>query len=173
MSIPEQITPTRLGDYLEIMSKAVFQAGLSWSQIDKHWDGFLEAFHNFDADKVAGYGEEDINRLMEHPEVVHSRKKIVATIANAKTILELDKQHGGFANYLRSKSSYEELSRDLRKKFKFLGDLSVYYFLFRVKEPVPVFEEWITTVEGHHPRMREMVEHARKKAETKNADSRN
>lgn len=164
MSIPEQITPTRLGDYLEIMSKAVFQAGLSWAQIDKHWDGFLEGFDNFDAEKVAEYTEDDVERLMKHPSVVHSRRKITATIANARMILELDKQYNGFANYLRSKQNYDELSKELRRKFKFLGELSVYYFLFRVKEPVPVFEDWITTVEGHHPRMREMVEHARKKA---------
>lgn len=164
MPIPEQITPEKLGDYLEIMSKAIFQAGLSWSQIDKSWDGFLKAFDDFDPARVAKYDESDIERLMSDPGVVHSRKKIVATIANAQTILDLDKRHNGFANYLRSKSSYEELSKDLRKKFKFLGELSVYYFLFRVKEPVPVFEEWIQTVEGHHPRMREMVEHARKKS---------
>lgn len=163
MSIPEQITPQKLGDYLEIISKAVFQAGLSWAQIDKLWAGFCEAFSDFDPAKVASFDDSDIERLMRHPEVIHSRKKIVATIANAKTILELDKQHNGFANYLRSKSSYEELSKDLRKKFKFFGELSVYYFLFRIKEPVPPFEEWITTIEGHHPRMREMVEHARKK----------
>lgn len=162
MSIPEQITPQKLGDYLEIISKAVFQAGLSWAQIDKHWTGFCEDFNDFEPAKVANFDDSDIDRLMQHPEVIHSRKKIVATIANARTILELDKQHNGFANYLRSKSSYEELSKDLRKKFKFFGELSVYYFLFRIKEPVPPFEEWITTIEGHHPRMREMVEHARK-----------
>jgi hypothetical protein len=36
--------------------------------------------------------------------------------------------------------------------------MSVYYFLFRVGEPVPEFEDWIKTIEGDHPRMREMVE---------------
>lgn len=34
MAIPEKIKPTNLNDYLEIITKAVFQAGVSWAQID-------------------------------------------------------------------------------------------------------------------------------------------
>ena len=72
-------------------------------------------------------------------------------------MLALDAEHGGFANYLRSFESYDALSADLKRRFAFLGELSAYYFLFRVKHPVPPFEEWETTVPGDHPRMREMV----------------
>jgi len=35
--------------------------------------------------------------------------------------------------------------------------------LFRLKEPVPPFDDWIKTIEGDHPRMREMVELAKSK----------
>jgi 3-methyladenine DNA glycosylase Tag len=162
MSIPEQIEPQCLADYLAIISRAVFQASLSWKQIENNWDSYLVAFQNFDPHVVALFDEAEIDKLMEFPGVIHSRKKISATIKNAKAILELDEKHGGFANYLRSKSSYEELSKDIRKKFSFMGELSVYYFLFRVKEPVPDFEQWSKTIEGEHPRMREMVDAARK-----------
>ena len=162
MSIPEQIDPNCLSDYLEVMTRAVFQASLSWKMIEKSWAAHIAAFKNFDPSLVACFSDEDIEELMKFEGIIHNKKKIIATIKNARTMVELDKQYHGFQNYLRSKSSYEELSKDMRKRFSFLGELSIYYFLFRVKEPVPEFEKWISTIEGEHPRMREMVEAARK-----------
>ncbi len=158
MAIPKQITPTKLGDYLEVMTKAVFQAGVSWAQIDNSWQSYCDAFEQWDIHKVAAFKEKDIERLMEYPGVMHSKKKIVGTIKNANVIIELDKEFNGFKNYLGSKSSFAELSKDMKKRFSFLGELSAYYFLFRVGEPVPNFETWIKTIDGDHPRMREMVE---------------
>jgi|SRR5579883_2234330 len=166
MPIPEQIDPQNLSDYLEVMTRAVFQASLSWKMIDKSWAAHKSAFENFAPEKVASFTEEDVERLMQFNGIIHSKKKIAATVKNAKAMLELDRQYGGFKNYLRSKSSYAELCKDMRKRFSFLGELSIYYFLFRVKEPVPEFEDWIKTIEGDHPRMREMVEAACK--QTKN-----
>lgn len=163
MSIPEQIDATKLADYLAVITQAVFQASLSWKQIEDSWDSYLEAFHEFDAEVISKFSEADIERLMQFPGIVHSKKKIVATIKNAAVLVDLDKEHGGFKNYLRSKSSYEELSKDIRKRFSFMGELSIYYFLFRVKEPVPEFQDWIKTIEGNHPRMKEMVDAAREK----------
>lgn len=163
MAIPEQITPTALSDYLEIMTKAVFQAGVSWAMIDNKWKGFLHAFEKFDPLKVAAFDEADVERLMQNEGIVRSRKKIEGTIKNARVLLELDKKHGSFQNYLHSKSSYDELGKDIKKRFSYMGELNVYYFLFRIKEPVPPFDQWITTIEGDHPRMKEMVELALKK----------
>jgi hypothetical protein len=73
----------------------------------------------------------------------------------------LDGEYAGFAKYLRSFASYDELATDLRAQFAFLGPLSVYYFTFLVDERVPRFEDWEQTVTGDHPRMREMIAHAR------------
>ena len=41
---PPQVKPKRLGDYLEVMSKAVFQSGMSWQVVNKKWDGIRDAF---------------------------------------------------------------------------------------------------------------------------------
>jgi len=76
-------------------------------------------------------------------------------------MIAIDRASGTFRLYLRSFQSYETLSAELKRRFKFLGELSVYYFLFRVGEPVPPFEQWEKTVPGDHPRMREMVALAR------------
>jgi 3-methyladenine DNA glycosylase Tag len=161
MAIPEVVEPQGLSDYLAIASRAIFQAGLSWKMIEAKWDAYLRAFEGFDPVRVAAFGEGDVERILAEGGVVRTRKKIEGTIANARTLLELDRLPGGFKGYLRSFPSYLDLSRDLRSRFAFLGELSAYYFLFRVGEPVPRFEVWEKTVQGDHPRMREMIALAR------------
>jgi hypothetical protein len=155
--IPEVCNPRRLNDYLEVMTRAVFQAGLSWKQIAQHWAAYRSAFEEFDVAKVARYDDADVERVIETAGVLRSRRKIQATIRNAKTLLELDREHGGFAHYLRSLGGYSQLSRDLKRRFAFMGEMNAWYFLFRVGEPVPRFERWAKTIPGEHPRMREMV----------------
>jgi len=161
MAIPERIESPDLAAYLAIMSRAIFQAGVSWKLIESKWDAYLRLFEGFDPVLVAAFGEADIDRIMADGGVMRTRKKIVATVENARTLLALDREHGGFRNYLRSFGGYEELAADLRARFRFLGELSVYYLLFRAGEPVPRFEQWETTIPGDHPRMREMIAHAR------------
>jgi 3-methyladenine DNA glycosylase Tag len=57
-------------------------------------------------------------------------------------MLELDKEYGGFRKYLRSFSSYEDLVKDLKKQFRYMGDSGIYAFLYIVGEKVPPWEEW-------------------------------
>ena len=161
MTIPERIEPSGLSDYLAVMSRAIFQAGMSWKLIESKWDAYLRLFDGFDPRLVAAYGEADVERIMADGGVVRTRKKIVATIDNARTLLELDAAHAGFGNYLSGFATYEALAANLRARFKFLGELSSYYFVFRVGGHVPRFEDWEKTVPGDHPRMREMVALAR------------
>jgi 3-methyladenine DNA glycosylase Tag len=163
MAIPEPIQPQRLADYLAVMSRAVLQAGLSWKMIETRWNDYLRLFEGFDPIVVAAFDSTDVERILADGGVVRTGKKIYATIENARTMLALDKEHVGFANYLRSFGSYAATAADLRKRFKFLGELSAYYLLFRVGEPVPPFEQWEQTVPGDHPRMREMIALARQK----------
>jgi 3-methyladenine DNA glycosylase Tag len=163
MAIPEPIEPQRLADYLAVMSRAVFQAGLSWKMIEARWNDYLRLFEGFDPLVVASFDSTDIERILNDGGAVRVYKKVGATIENAKTMLALDREHAGFRNYLRSFGSYETLAKDLRKRFKFLGELSAYYFLFRVGEPVPRFEDWERAIPGDHPRMREMIALAREK----------
>ncbi len=145
------------------MTRAVFQAGLSWAGIARHWPAYLRAFEDFDVQRVALYGEADVERLMQIEGILHSSRKIHATIDNARTLLEIDRSRGGFQAHLRSFSDYPSLSKDIRKNFKFMGEMNVWYLLFLVGEPVPVFERWVRTIPGEHPRMQEMVEKARRK----------
>ncbi len=139
---PPQITPKRLGDYLEVMSKAVFQSGMSWAVVNNKWPTIREAFRDFDADAVASLGEREIDALTQDTRVIRNRRKIEAIIENANTMIALEKEHGSFKKYLRSHGGFYETVADLRKQFKFLGETGSYVFLYIVKEEVPPHEEW-------------------------------
>jgi 3-methyladenine DNA glycosylase Tag len=150
-----------LDDYLEIIARAVFQTGLRWSTIAAQWPATRAAFGEFDVHRVAAYAEPDVERIMASEGVLHSPRKIRATIHNAQTLLDLDRCHHGFAHYLRAFPDYAALSADMQHRFAFLGDMNVWYVLFRAREPVPRFEEWVRTIPGDHPRLQELVHQAR------------
>lgn len=139
---PPQVTPKGLADYLEAMTKSAFQAGISWDVILAKWAGFKVAFRNFDAERVASLTPRDVDRLVKDTRIVRNRSKIEATVHNAQRLIDLDREFGGFRKYLRSFKSYDELVKDMRKRFKFLGESGCYIFLYVVKEKVPPYDEW-------------------------------
>jgi 3-methyladenine DNA glycosylase Tag len=145
---PKRIRPTGLADYLEVMTRSVFSSGISWRVIEAKWDGFREAFHGFDPEWVASLDPPDVDRLAKDTRIVRNRRKIEATVHNARTMMELDREYGTFQKYLRSEGSFEETAADLRKRFKFLGDVGTYFFLHVVGEKVPPHEQWMSAHRG-------------------------
>ncbi len=160
-TIPEVIQPRSTADYLEVMTRAVFQAGVSWKQIAAHWDAYAAAFSAFDPARVAGYAETDVERVLAASGILRMPRKVHATIHNARALLDVEREYGTVQTYLRSFDSYGALAKDFKKRFAFMGDMNVWYVLFRTGETVPRFESWVATIRGEHPRMREMVERAR------------
>jgi 3-methyladenine DNA glycosylase Tag len=155
--IPRRVMEPTLDDHLEIMTRAIFQAGLSWAMIAARWESFRTGFERFAVTRVAQYDEFEIDRLMHTEGIVHSEKKLRGTVANANTLIALDREFGGIASYVAAFPTYGALFADARARFAFLGDLSCYYWLFRTGNPVPHFERWIAAQPKDHPRMREMV----------------
>ena len=139
---PDQIKPKHLGDYLEVMSKAVFQAGMSWDVVESKWPGTREAFHDFDMDKIAMMGEPDVEALTQDTRVIRNRRKLEAIVTNAAKLVELDAKYGTFPGYLRSHGNFDSTVADMRKQFTFLGDMGCYYFPYVVGEKVPPHEEF-------------------------------
>lgn len=139
---PEQVNPKRLGDYLEVMSKAVFQSGMSWDVVNKKWPGTREAFREFQPLAVASLTEAEIAHLTADTRIIRNRKKVEAVVDNARTMIDLDEQHKGFRKYLRSHGGFEGTVADLRKQFRFLGETGCYYFLYVVQEEVPDYDSW-------------------------------
>jgi DNA-3-methyladenine glycosylase I len=58
--------------YFDLMSKAIFTAGLNWTVVEKKWPSFRKAFSGFSPEKVAKLSERDVKALMEDPG--HSQK---------------------------------------------------------------------------------------------------
>jgi 3-methyladenine DNA glycosylase Tag len=144
-SPPEQITPTSLNDYLEVMSKAVFQSGMSWKVVEAKWEGTREAFDNFDVIKVAAYNEKDLDELSQDTRVIRNYRKLAAVVSNAQKMIDLDQQHGSFQKYLRSQEDFDATLTMIRKDFKFMGPTGIYFFLWVVGEKVPPHEEFEST----------------------------
>ncbi len=161
MAIPERIAQPTLADALAVIARAVFQAGMSWKAIDVKWDAYERLFESFDPQAVAAFGEFDIDRLLADGGIVRTRKKIVATIENARTLIAIEREFGGIDRYLRAFETYDLLASDMRERFAFVGELSAYYAVFRLGGDVPRFEDWEKTIAGDHPRMREMIAAAR------------
>jgi len=67
-----------------------FQSGLSWLTILRKRDNFRAAFAGFDVEAVAGFGDDDVTRLLGDAGIVRNRAKIEATVANARAIAGLD-----------------------------------------------------------------------------------
>ena len=140
---PEQIEPRSLDDYLEVMTKPVFQSGMSWKVVDSKWHGIREVLLGFNVEAVANLTPPEVDEIALDKRVIRNRRKLDAIVHNAQRMIELDEKHGGFKNYLRSHATFGETVKDLRKQFKFLGDMGCYYFLYVVGEDVPLYAEWM------------------------------
>jgi 3-methyladenine DNA glycosylase Tag len=141
MEAPPRIKPKSIDDYLEQLSKSVFQAGISWRVVDAKWSTIKPAFRGFQVERVARMGDREIDALAADPRVIRSRPKIAAVVHNARAILDLERD-GGFRKHLRSFGDYEELATDLKKRFKFVGDSGTYHFLWTVSHPFPDWHDW-------------------------------
>jgi DNA-3-methyladenine glycosylase I len=110
------------------------QAGLSWETILKKEATFRKAYDNFTIKKVAAYTEADRERLMADPGIIRNGLKINAAIENAKTILQLQKEHGSFCKWLtyHHPKSKEDWVKLFKKTFKFTGGEIVNEFLMSI-----------------------------------------
>ena len=142
---PEQIKPQSLDDYLDVMSKAVFQSGMSWKVVETKWPSTREAFHDFLVREVADLTPFDVDELAKDTRVIRNRRKLEAIVNNAQKMLELDEEYGSFQKYLRSHGDFDGTLTAIRKDFKFMGPMGIYYFLYVVGEEVPPHEEFEAT----------------------------
>ena len=155
---PKKIKPKGMADYLDVLTRAAFQAGISWRVVEAKWPGTTEAFEGFDPERVANLTPADLDLLAADTRLIRNRAKIDATVQNAETMLALEREHGSFKKYLRSFPTYDALQKDLVKRFKFVGALGAYWFLYVVGELTPSHDEWMATYKpdglGAKPRPR-------------------
>lgn len=66
-----------------------FQSGLAWITILRKRENFRAAFANFEIERVAEFGDDDVQRLLADAGIVRHRGKIEAAINNARAAREL------------------------------------------------------------------------------------
>ena len=134
----------------EFLMLEAMQCGLSWDTVLQKREIFRSCFDGFDFDRIAAYTEQDIDRIMNTPGVIRSKRKIEAVIHNARCVQKIRKEFGSFSAYLwgftncktllyqghreghipASNSLSERISTDLKKRgMKFLGPVTVYAHL--------------------------------------------
>jgi DNA-3-methyladenine glycosylase I len=128
----------------ERLSLEAFQSGLSWATILRKRPAFRAAFDGFDPDVVSKYDDPDVERLMADAGIVRNRRKIEATITNARATVAL-RDEGGLAELVWSfkpaqtpaPTSYDEvpttspesvaLAKTLRRRgFVFVGPTTMF-----------------------------------------------
>lgn len=126
------------------------QAGLSWLTILRKRENYRKAYDGFDPNKVAMYDEDKINKLLQNAGIIKNRRKIEASINNAKAFLKIQKEFGGFDNYIWGfvnrkpvvnnwhdigevpaiSELSDKVTKDLKSRgFKFLGSTIIYSYL--------------------------------------------
>ena len=78
------------------------QAGLSWITILRKREAFRQAFDQFDAQKVARYGDAKRAKLLQNAGIIRNRQKINASIKNAQAFLAIQETHDSFDHYIWS-----------------------------------------------------------------------
>jgi DNA-3-methyladenine glycosylase I len=131
----------------EKLSLEGFQAGLSWLTILRKRDAFRRAFAGFDFRVVAGFDEDEVERMLADASIVRHRGKIEAVINNAGRAVELVSTEGSLAAFvwqfepaartLDGRASIEAhteesraLARELKRRgWRFVGPTTVYAFM--------------------------------------------
>ena len=131
----------------EFLILETFQAGLSWITVLRKRENFRKAFDDFDYQKIARYGEDKIEALLQDPGIIRNRLKVRATVSNAQAYIKVQEEFGSFCNYIWGFVDHQPIinkfetmadipantplsdliSKDLKKRgFKFVGTTVVY-----------------------------------------------
>lgn len=87
----------------ERLSLEAFQSGLSWATILRKRPAFRAAFADFDPDAVAAFTDADVKRLMADAGIVRNRRKVLATLTNARATVALrDTEDRDLASFIWS-----------------------------------------------------------------------
>lgn len=96
----KKLAQTKDDRWLSIMAKCLFQAGFNWKVINAKWDGFEEAFDQFNPQRVAFYDDGVLDRLLSDTRIVRNGAKIKAVVENAAFLVDLAKDHGTAARFI-------------------------------------------------------------------------
>lgn len=138
------------GKHFEFLVLESAQAGLNWLTVLRKRENYRAAYDGFDPVTVSQYDENKVLVLMNNPGIIRNRRKIEASVNNAKCFLRIQKEFGSFDNYIwgfvdnkpvvnhwsdisevpATSELSDKVSRDLKNRdFKFLGSTIIYAHL--------------------------------------------
>jgi len=120
-----------------------FQSGLSWLTILRKRPSFRRAFDGFVIERVATFGNDDVDRLLADASIVRNRAKIEASINNARVAADLDvgldellwsfapdagrKRPSAMGDLPAVTDESKAMAKDLKRRgFKFVGPTTAY-----------------------------------------------
>ncbi len=131
----------------EFLLLETFQAGLSWITILRKRETFRKAFDDFDYKKIAQYGDDKTQDLLQDPGIIRNRLKVAAAVSNAQAFMKIQDEFGSFSNYYWAFTDgkpidnkftamgqipattplSDAISKDMKKRgFKFVGSTVIY-----------------------------------------------
>jgi DNA-3-methyladenine glycosylase I len=131
----------------EALTLGVFEVGLSWAIVFGKREAFRTAFLDFHPVEVAAMTDLQVDRLMQDKSIIRNRAKILATIGNARAMLDCSPTLAALAkSYAQplvaaprpediptSTPQSEELAKQLKAQgYRFVGPTSVYAFMQNV-----------------------------------------
>lgn len=131
-------------DLFEMLLLESFQAGLSWECVLNKREAFREAFDGFDVYKISEYDNAKIDSLCENRRLIRNRRKIEATVKNARAFILITEEYGSFLNYLKefwdgeviydntsvSSELSDAVSNDLRSRgMSFVGTVIIFSYM--------------------------------------------
>lgn len=142
------------------------QAGLSWETILKKRNGYRDAFHEFDAQRIVRMGDDELEVLRSNPNIIRNRLKIYSVRKNAQAFLKIQEEFGSFDAYVWkfvngrpiinhwkhfkevpvATAESNALSKDLKKRgMTFVGSTIIYAYM----QAVGMVNDHITTCWRH------------------------
>lgn len=135
----------------EFLTLEAAQAGLSWITILRKRENYSRLFADFDAEKVAQFTANDIEKILLDAGIIRNKMKIDAAIKNAQLFLNVQIEFGTFDQYLYSfmpngkplinafvsqektpitTKISDTISKDMKKRgFKFFGSTICYAYM--------------------------------------------
>lgn len=83
--------------WLSQLSKCVFQAGFSWTVVDKKWPGTEDAFWGFELARCRAMSDEEFDALLKDGRIIRNGAKVRSVANNAAMLMDLAAEHDSAA----------------------------------------------------------------------------
>jgi len=86
--------------FLEQLSFIRFVSGFRHKLVDDKWEDIKDSLHQFNMQKLANATEKDIDKMLQHPNIIRNRGKYINVVQNAKLIQDISREHGDVIKWI-------------------------------------------------------------------------